>query len=106
MIRKDFECFNNKCEFSINILDATWYLRSAWRRVKHTTIRSCFRHGEFEKLKETIEEEQNEEKTTLVVEEVVKRSIVSTDSFEECGKTDDKVLMFDVTIDKDIVKES
>ena len=29
MVRKAIACFDNKCEFSIDLLDSMWYTRSA-----------------------------------------------------------------------------
>ena len=63
MVWKANECFDNKCEFSVNQLDVVWYLRSAWRKVKYTTIWHCFDHGGFEGSKEIVKEEQDEEIT-------------------------------------------
>ena len=38
MVRKNIECFYNKCEFSMALLDAMRHLRSAWRRVKQSLL--------------------------------------------------------------------
>lgn len=107
MVRKAIECFDSRCEFSINLLDAMWYLRSAWNRVKRTTMQNCFRHGGFEEgSEETIEEEQDEATTDSVVEEAEKRGIVTAALFEEYVNIDDKALTSDVTTDEDIISES
>ena len=48
MVRKAVECFDNKCEFSIDLLGAMRFLKKAWKMVKHTTLQNCFPHGGFE----------------------------------------------------------
>ena len=104
MVQKAIECFENNSEFSIDLLDAMWYLRKAWRRVKHDTIRNCFRYGGFEESKGTVEEEQDD-KMFSVVKDAVKRGISSADLFKEYVSMDDEVLTSAVTTDKDIVRE-
>lgn len=105
MVQKAIECFDNKCEFSVSLLDAMWYLRSAWRKVKRSTIRNCFRHAGFEKSEEAAKEEQDEETDSSVIEEAIKKGIVSESLFEEYVSIDNEVLTSDVTTDEDILNE-
>ena len=82
-----------------------WYLRSAWRKVKRSTIRNCFRHAGFGKSEEAAKEEQDEETDSSVIEEANKKGIVSESLFEEYVSIDNEVLTSDVTTDEDILNE-
>lgn len=58
---------------SIALLDAMWYLRSAWKRVKCTTIQNGFRHGGFIEGSKDIAEEEVEVITDSVIYNMSKR---------------------------------
>ena len=73
MVLKAIVCFDNKWEISIDLLDAMWYLRNSWRRIKRITIQNCL---EFEGSEETVKEQQDKETISSVVEEAIKRSIL------------------------------
>ena len=78
-----------------------WYLR----RVKQYNTKLLVNEG-FDRLEETVEEEWNDETASSVVEEAIKRSIVSAALLEKYVNIDNKALTFDITADEDIVKGS
>lgn len=71
-------------------------MKSAWYKVKHTTIRNFFHNGLLkEGLEGIVEEEQGEVMADSVVKDNVIRGIISATIFEEYVSIDDKALTLD-----------
>lgn len=68
------KCFAKQTLLSIDLLEAKYFLESAWNSVTFTALKNNFRHGGFQK--EDIEQTYEREMVD-VIEKAEKRGIIS-----------------------------
>lgn len=103
MLLQSIECFDNQTEFSVSLLNAMCYLKSAWSSVSPATIRNSFRRCGFKHpcLPVTFEEEI---KTVndFVIQAAENRGLTSLSAFEEYVSMDDYILTSETLTGQDV----